>query len=174
MTDKKAKQPSFDAIFRKGTSLLHAGKAEEAVPLLRQAYQMQSENVDVAINLSGALILVRKFKQAIKVLEPVAELAPDNGMVWINLGAAYLGNPVLARDKEQLASISAFKKALAIDPAAPSSAYNIGLICEDRKENEEAIKWFEKALQVNPHDDHAGRKLNRLKATLESGDVAPE
>jgi tetratricopeptide (TPR) repeat protein len=173
MNNLKKKDPSFDDIFREGTLMLHQGKAEEAVPLLRQAVQMQPENIDAAINLSGALILNRIFRQAITVLEPFKEVASNNAMVWINLGAAYLGNPVLARDTEQMSAIEAFKHALVIDPFAPSVAYNIGLIYEDRNEVEESILWFEKALQVNPNDDHARQKIKRLEALNKSdGDGA--
>ena len=164
----------FDDIFREGSHLLHQGKAEEAIPYLRQAVQMQPENVDAAINLSGALILDRKFRQAITVLEPFKALSLDNSMVWINLGAAYLGNPVLAQDKEQMSAISAFKHALEIDSLAPSVAYNIGLIYEDRNEFEESILWLEKALQANPNDEHARRKLKRLETLREPSDDSAE
>jgi tetratricopeptide (TPR) repeat protein len=166
MNNLNMKGPSFDDIFREGSHLLHMGKVEEAVPLLRRAVKMQPENVDAAINLSGALILDRKFRQAITILEPYKELASNNAMVWINLGAAYLGNPVLARDAEQMPAIEAFERALEIDPTAPNVAYNIGLIYEDRKEIEESILWFEKALQVNPIDEHARRKIKRLEALI--------
>jgi tetratricopeptide (TPR) repeat protein len=173
MNNLKRKDPSFDDIFREGTLMLHQGKAEEAVPLLRQAVQMQPEDIDAAINLSGALILNRIFRQAITVLEPFKEVASNNAMAWINLGAAYLGNPVLARDTEQMSAIEAFEHALEIDPLAPSVAYNIALIYEDRKEVEESILWFEKALQANPNDDHARRKIKRLEALINSdGDGA--
>lgn len=83
-------------------------------------------------------------------------------MVWINLGAAYLGNPVLAGDREQRLAISAFEKALEIDPAAPSVAYNIGLIYRDRKDNDLASYWFNEAVKQNPMDKDARRILKRI------------
>ena len=173
MNDFNKKGASFDDIFREGTRLLHRGKAEEAIPFLRQAVQMQPENVDAAINLSGALILDHKFRQAVTVLEPFKDPSSNNSMVWINLGAAYLGNPVLARDEEQMSAIAAFEHALEIDPLAPSVAYNIGLIYEDRKEFGESLLWLEKALRANPNDEHARRKLKRLETLLKSdGDGA--
>jgi tetratricopeptide (TPR) repeat protein len=120
--------------------------------------------VDATINLSGALILQGNFKKALTILEPLSEREPNNPMIWTNLGAAYLGNPVLARDEDQKRAIAAFKRALVIRPASPHAAYNIGLIYRDRKENEEAAKWFRQAIRDDPNDRHARSLLDRLSA----------
>ena len=149
------RQNRVAALFRRGTELLHAGKAAQAVQLLEQAYQLDPTRADIALNLSGAYILTRKFRQAVPLLEALSEQKPDNPMVWTNLGAAYLGNPVLARDEEQQRAIVAFQRALEIDPIAPNVAYNIGLIYRDRGNTEQAMRWFTKAIQANPNDSDA-------------------
>ncbi len=153
----------FTALFRQGTELLHRGKVNDALPLLQEAHAIKPEHFDNALNLSGAYILTKKFKKAAALLENLRQLAPENVMVWTNLGAAYLGNPVLARDEEQLQAIAAFEKALAIDPAAPNVAYNIGLIYRDRRESDRAIAWFKRALQTNPNDRDAQTMINKLQ-----------
>ena len=155
----------FEEVFSEGTRLLHKGKAAEAAVLLEQAHSLQPEHGDATINLSGAYILSGKFKQAVALLEPLSDREPDNAMVWTNLGAAYLANPVLARDQEQQLAIAAFKRALAIRPAAPSVAYNLGLIYRDRQESKKAIKWFRQAIRDNPNDQHARQKLDKLSST---------
>lgn len=123
---------------------------------------MNPDHFDAALNLSGAYILTKKFKQAVKILSS-HEQAPPNAMVWTNLGAAYLGNPILARDEEQLQAIAAFKQALAIDPIAPNVAYNIGLIYRDRREYALAISWFQRAVQANPNDQDARNLIEKLR-----------
>ena len=153
---------SFDQLFRQGTTLLHQGKANDALPLLQQAHQLAPEHVDAGINLAGAYILTKKFTKAVAVLEPLREINPHNAMIWTNLGAAYLGNPILATDEQQQQAIAAFEQAVALNPAAPSVAYNIGLIYRDRQENEQAIHWFRRAVQTNPRDKDARRILKRL------------
>lgn len=153
----------FNALFRRGSELLHRGKVDEAVTLLQKAHSLRPEHFDTSLNLSGAYILTKKFKQAVTLLEKLCEEAPDNAMVWTNLGAAYLGNPVLARDEEQLQAIAAFEKAIAIDPVAPNVAYNIGLIYRDRRDYEMAIAWFRRALQANPNDQDARNLIDKLK-----------
>ena len=152
----------FDDYFDRGTNLLHKGKAGDAIRLLEQACFLKPDHVDATINLSGAYILTGAFKKALALLEPLSEREPENAMIWTNLGAAYLGNPVLARDDDQKRAIDAFERALSINPAAPSVAYNIGLIYSDRKETDEAAKWSRKAISDNPNDVHARSMLEKL------------
>ena len=152
----------FEQLFRKGTQLLHQGKATEAQPFLEQAHQQDPNHKDAALNLSGAYILTKKFRKAVAILEPLSKQHPDEAMIWTNLGAAYLGNPVLARSEEQLRAIAAFEQALAADPVAPNVAYNIALIYRDRQETDKAITWFKKAIQTNPNDRDARNLLRSL------------
>ena len=158
----------LDALFRRGTELLHQGKVTEAVPLLEQAYGLDQEemHIDLILNLSGAYVLTKRFKQAVAILEPLSAEVPDNEMVWTNLGAAYLGNPILATSAQQEKAIAAFEQALSINPIAPNVAYNIGLVYRDRQENRAAIRWFKKAIQVNPNDQDARRLVARLRKDL--------
>ena len=155
-------QNQFKRLLEQGTALLRAGKTAAALPLLEKAHQMAPDNTDAALNLSGAYILSKRFNAAVPILEKLARQEPENPMVWTNLGAAYLGNPVLAQDEDQMRAIEAFKQALTVDPLAPHAAYNVGLIYRDRQENEEAIRWFRRALQANPHDKDARRLIARL------------
>lgn len=164
----KGGDDEFMASFRRGTQLLHQNQPQEALPYLERAHQLDPQHVDAGINLGGAYILTRQFRKAVAVLEPLSQQAPQHVMVWINLGAAYLGNPVLARDEQQLPAIAAFEKALALNPDAPSVAYNLGLIYRDRQEVKQAIYWFRRALQANPQDRDAQTLLRRL--TEEAGD----
>lgn len=156
-------EQKFDVMFRRGSELLQRGQVNDAVPLLQKAHAIDPDHFDASLNLSGAYILTRKFRHAVKLLERLREQAPNNAMVWTNLGAAYLGNPVLARDEEQLQAIAAFKRALQLDPIAPNVAYNIGLIYRDRREYDLAIAWFERAIKANPHDQDARNLVKKLR-----------
>lgn len=161
---------SFSELYRQGTRLLHRGDAKQAAMLLEKALEVDPEHVDTALNLSGAYILLSHFREAVAILEGTVKVDPDNAMAWTNLGAAYLGNPVLAKDEEQEKSIAAFKKALEIRPEAPSVAYNIGLIYRDRKEWDEAGRWFRKAIETNPIDRDARNLLDKITAIQRDGE----
>ncbi len=172
MVTAGAKKPTFDNQFSTGTELLHRGKVTQSLPFLERAYELKPDNVDTAVNLSGAYILSKRFRQAINVLEPVSRQASDNAMVWTNLGAAYLGNPILADNEQQLKAINAFNEAYQLNSNTPNVAYNIGLIYRDRQEITKAIDWFERALITNPTDDDARRILDSLSADLNPTDKA--
>ena len=166
MTKKSKEQNKdlkFTALLRRGTELLHRGKVNEAVTVLEKAHTLVPDDFDVALNLSGAYILTKKFKKAAALLETLRDQEPENAMVWTNLGAAYLGNPILARDEEQLQAIAAFEQALTINPVAPNVAYNIGLIYRDRRDVDMAIAWFERAVKTNPKDEDARHLIEQLR-----------
>ena len=168
---RKHNQPESAAdLLRQGTRALHQGRIDEAVPLLERSYELDKFSEDTALNLGGAYILAKKFAQAVAILEPLSEKAPDNPMVWTNLGAAYLGNPVLAKDEDQQSSIIAFKQAIELDPVAPNVAYNLGLIYRDRQDTEEALYWFQRALAANPADQDAQHYIDRLTQADETED----
>ncbi|MCS6772781.1 MAG: tetratricopeptide repeat protein [Anaerolineae bacterium] len=147
-----------------GTRLLTAGKPMDALPLLQRAYKLKPDDVDAAINLSGAYLMAGKPRHAIPVLEAAARIAPDNVQVWINLGAAYLGNRATATEERQQRALAAFYRALDLDPLAHSVAYNIGLIYQDRGEIELAIAAFRRAVLADPNDRDARRMLERMQA----------
>lgn len=158
----KPQENDFFELLRTGTRALHQGQTTQAVQLLEQAHRLDPDHGDATLNLAGAYILSKKFKQAVALLEPLSEREPNNPMIWTNLGAAYLGNPILAKDEHHEKAIAAFKQALEIDPKAPNVAYNLGLIYRDRREFTEALHWFKQALQANPNDKDARRYIDQL------------
>lgn len=164
---EKRKAPNFFELLRQGTRALQQGRASKATELLEQAYELDQQHPDLLLNLGGAYILSKKFKKAVEVLELLSERQPSNPMVWTNLGAAYLGNPILATDEKQHRAIGAFKLAAALDPKASNVAYNLGLIYRDRREYDQAISWFKRALDVNPNDSDARYYIRRLSQKLQ-------
>ena len=150
-------------LLNQGAKLLQQGKAQEAIPHLERAYQLDAENVAVLINLGGAYVMLGRHREAIPLLESARDVEPDNAMIWINLGAAYLGNPVLATPDQQIQAISAFEQALALDPQAPNVHYNLGLIFVDRNEPDLAAAAFRKATQVDPFDRDAHYWLRKVE-----------
>ena len=127
-------------------------------------YEQAPGNPDVAINLGGAYILLRKWNKAERVLSKAAELHPDNAMIWINLGAAHLGDLELSGPQQQRRAIRAYERALSADPQAPNVHYHLGLIYKDQRNWERAAEYFALALEVNPQDRDAQRWLERLHA----------
>lgn len=157
----------FQDLLAEGTRALQQGQIAAAVAMLQRAHQLKPEHNDAALNLAGAYILSKQFGKAVELLEPLSEREPDNPMIWTNLGAAYLGNPILARDEHHQQAIAAFKKAIDLDPKAPHVAYNLGLIYRDRQQTDQALHWFRQALAANPADKDARRFIQQLSAGQE-------
>jgi tetratricopeptide (TPR) repeat protein len=151
-------------LLNRGAQLLQQGKAQEAIAPLQRAYQLDASNVPVLINLGGAYVMVGRHKEAIPLLEAARDIEPDNAMIWTNLGAAYLGNPILATPEQQMQAITAFEKALELNPVAPSVHYNLGLIFVDRDETDLAVAAFRQATKVNPLDRDANSWLRSLES----------
>jgi tetratricopeptide (TPR) repeat protein len=147
----------------RGAKLLEQGKATEALPFLYEAASLRPDDVDAAINLGGAHIMLGRFQRAIAILEEAAENEPANSKVWINLGGAYLGNPETATPEQQAEAIAAFEQALELDPAAPSVDYNLGLIYRDQERLELALAHFRRAAAINPMDRDARILVQRLE-----------
>ena len=152
-------------LLRQGTEALHQGQLDEAVRLLEHSYNLDNTNHDTALNLGGAYILAKNYAKAITILEALSKSESENPMVWTNLGAAYLGDPDEAEDKDQQRAIAAFEQAIELDPLAPNVAYNLGLIYRDRQDNGNALHWFKRALEADPNDKDAKHYIEQLTKT---------
>jgi tetratricopeptide (TPR) repeat protein len=152
----------FRRALNESAALLRQQRAAEAVEMLLTLAQAAPNHPDVAINLAGAYILQRKWGRAVRLLERALEMHPDNVMLWINLGAAQLGNLKTAGPRQQQKAIAAYERALQVDPAAPNVHYHLGLIYMEGGDFERARLSFRSALQVNPADRDASYWLGRL------------
>jgi tetratricopeptide (TPR) repeat protein len=157
----------FRRALAEGGWLLRTDHPEQALEKLLPLYEQAPGNPDVAINLGGAYILLRKWNKAERVLSKAADLHPDNAMIWTNLGAAHLGDLELAGPQQQRRAIHAYERALNADPKAPNVHYHLGLIYRDQRNWERAAEYFAQALQVDPQDRDAQRWLERVTRLVE-------
>lgn len=152
----------FHRALNESAALLRQQRATEAVEMLLPLAQAAPDHPDVAINLAGAYILQRKWGRAVRLLEDALKMHPDNVMLWINLGAAQLGNLKTAGPRQQEKAIAAYERALQVDPVAPNVHYHLGLIYKEAGDMERARLAFQGALQANPADRDAAYWLSRL------------
>jgi len=161
--------------------LLSQNRPGEAAEKLQPLYTQAPDDPDVAINLSGAYILQRKWSRAIQVLTAATKANPDNAMLWANMGAAQLGRLETAGPRQQERAMEAYYRALRADPEAPNVHYHLGLIYKERGELNRACAMFQRALEVNAADKDARYWLDRLAILLaqeqqqrRDGDAASE
>ena len=160
----------YDADFRRSLNssarLLRANRPGEAVAILEALHTQHPHDPDVAINLGGALILQRKWDQAVRVLLPAARQNRQNAMLWVNLAAAQLGRLETAGPKQQQQAITAYEQALRADPKAPNVHYHLGLIYKEQGNWSRAAALFQRALEVNPADKDAQQWLDYLSEAI--------
>jgi len=152
----------FQETLNESARLLRQNRPGEAADRLERLYEQAPDNPDVAINLSGAYILQRKWDKAVEMLTTAVEANPENAMLWTNLGAAQLGRLEVAGPKQQERAMEAYWQALRVDPHAPNVHYHLGLIYKERGELTRASAMFQRAVEVNPTDRDAQYWLKRL------------
>jgi len=155
-------------LLEEGVRLLNAGRYGEAIDVLQEAHNLLPDDVDIMITLGGAMILAGKWNKAEQFLQAAVEKHPESPQLWLNLAAATLGRLELAPRWRQDKAIAAYQRAIELDPIAPSAHYNVGLIHAERKDWEQAIQWFEAAVQANPLDKDARLWLKRAREAYES------
>ena len=175
MTDNDFSQPTSDndgsaANYRtklnESARLLRANRPGEAIAVLEALKADLPKDPDIAINLGGALILQRKWSQAVRILSKAVDVSPDNALLWTNLAAAYLGRLETSGPKHQARAISAYEKALRIDPSAANVHYHLGLIYKRQGNLSRASAMFQRALEINPNDHDARYWMENLSAKL--------
>ncbi|MEZ4662096.1 MAG: tetratricopeptide repeat protein [Caldilineaceae bacterium] len=147
---------------------LSQNRPEDAIAVLEPLRKKAAHIPDVAINLGGAYILLRKWNRAVRVLEPAAQQHVQNAMLWTNLAAAYLGSLETAGPKQQRQAIAAYERVLEIDSKAPNVHYHLGLIYKEQGDWANAERYFQGALDVNPADRDARLWLSRLSAVQDT------
>lgn len=152
----------YSDALNQSAQLLRQNRPGDALRTLEPYYEADPTDPDLAINVSGAYILQRKWDLATKALSKAVDAHPDNSMIWVNLGAAELGSLETSGPKQQERAIAAYERALQIDPVAQNVHYHLGLIYKERGELMRASAFFQRALEVNPADQDAANWLERL------------
>jgi tetratricopeptide (TPR) repeat protein len=163
MSSSPSKAERVRALVGEGAQLLAARRPGEAIAKLAEAYRLDPDNVDAAINLGGAYILQGRHTAAVPVLEAASRLEPANVMIWTNLAAAYLGKLPFATRERQDKAIGAYERALSLDPATPHAHYNLALIYLERRDLPAATQHFYAALETDPTDRDARNYLDRIQ-----------
>lgn len=161
MTEANA-LPDLQKTLNDSAQLLQQNRPAEAAALLEPHHQEAPTHPDLAINLGGAYILQQLWERAVRVLSKAADANPENVMLWVNLGAAHLGNLQTAGPKQQERAIRAYERALTIDPTTPNVHYHLGLIYKARGELNRATAFFQRALEVEPTDRDAQYWIEQL------------
>lgn len=118
------------------------GFNDQAISAYEELLKVDPDNTDAIVNLSG---LIRKQYPAV-ALSKLLDLHmnhPDNVAVTAQLGVAYADSGNFPDAMRYLGD------AAAMDPKNPQHFYNMAVVSEKAKKPDQAISYYEKALEVD-------------------------
>jgi tetratricopeptide (TPR) repeat protein len=134
------------------------GQGVDKAKILQEALQKDPKNLNAWIDLGNLMMDSQKFSEAVTAYSKALEIDPKNVDVRVDMGTCLrnTGNPD--------AAIREYKKAIELNPNHLHAHINMGVVLEhDLKDYKQAIKSFEKALQIQPNAPNAPQ----LKAEVE-------
>jgi tetratricopeptide (TPR) repeat protein len=155
---QKEEKPQYEFPSAPGGGL----QSVEQEKLLRGVVAKDPGNADAWVNLGNLLMDSSRFGEAIEAYGKSLEIDPKNVNARVDMGTCYrnIGKPDLA--------IQEYKKALEYDPKHRFALMNMGIVyAYDLRDNEQAVKAFEKALEISPNAPDADRlkqEIQKLKA----------
>lgn len=156
---------SVEARLHLAGALLRSGQADAAIVEARVARGIQPEATDVRLMLAGALVQRSRdfarqgsWASARRDAAEATEIAPD-----LVEGFFALGN-VLAATEDMPGAISAYRRALAVDPAHRATRNNLANALLVAGQLAEAIVEYERVLQDQPNDASVRANLEEARA----------
>lgn len=156
-----ALRPNYEeAHIQLGLALLAEGKLAEAEQSLKKSLQLNSSLGHAHYNLGIVLQQQGKFKEAIASCTEAIKLLPI-AECYVNLGNAYFESRNYGEDspKAVAEAITAFTKALALNPDFAEAYNNLGLAKREQGKLDDAAAAYRKAIAVNPNHIAAYRNL---------------
>lgn len=137
---------SASALHFLGLLRSHQGRNADAIPLMRQALEIDPEYVDAWSNLGIAHYQERELEDAERCYRRAIELNPDFVNAWANLGLT-----LRARDAHEEAA-QAWKRALELSPNMRNVAIPYGQLLYKLGRQTEALEFYRRWHEAEPGD----------------------
>lgn len=144
------KEPeNSDAYNMLGVLYYQSKMFNEAIDNIIKALKIK-ENAYYYECLGAVYLDIREYEVAKNTFEIACEQNPQNAENWFNLGNAYKG----LKDFEQAENM--YKKAVSVDNKLSIAYFNLAtMYANNLNKPKEAIKFFQKVLELNPNDTEA-------------------
>lgn len=154
-----------------GTALVRDGQAAKGQFIIDRILK-NGDSAEARLLMGTTKYMAQDFRGALDDLQKAVEFNP--GLAEAN---AYYGLALLASG-DQATAKQAFERELKADPNNFESNLRMGVILRQDEENEEALKYLQKALQIRPGDagvlyqiasvELAGGQVDRAQRDLEA------
>ncbi|HEY1679153.1 MAG TPA: tetratricopeptide repeat protein [Candidatus Sulfotelmatobacter sp.] len=117
----------------------------DALELLVRAHKLAPQNTDVIFLMARVSMTQNYFEDAIPLLESGLKIAPQRADLHAALGESYFMSGKVEK------AIDEFKTLIALEPSARSYSF-MGLSYRHLGRFDEAKKYFQEGLKLDPHD----------------------
>lgn len=150
-----------------GLRFSQPGTEGEEVDPFNQSAPSQSQpdpNLQSLLEMARAALERDDVGEAQSRLSAALEIASEHWEIY------HLSGILQAKARAWEAAIAYFKKAHELHPTHPAPLTNLGNVCTEREQYEEAIAWYERALHADP--DYANAHHNLAVAFRRVGRLA--
>jgi tetratricopeptide (TPR) repeat protein len=166
--------PTFDDLVhesRSSTFLLQQASAADVSTnapwreyLIRRAHEFDPENTDALYELASLLRVLRRYDEALQLLQRHQQLVPGDLQALTDIGRCLAGLNLLPEAE------SVLRRALTVRDDA-GTHYDLGFVLDRTGRLDQAIAEYERAIERNPNHKEA---LNNLAIDLaRQGKMAP-
>lgn len=137
---------------------LMRGQSQAARLVLEKVLELNPKDAQTLMDLA-LLFITEDPPAAVKALEKLTALEPDSAEAFYHLGLAYQKNG------DESKSEAAFKKVVELDPSSLPSLFLLGQMNEKSGKTQEAIGYYEAALDKMPDNSSLRMQLVMLNAS---------
>jgi tetratricopeptide (TPR) repeat protein len=136
------------------------------IPRLLQSYsESGSDTADLLLKRAHQAIGAENYADALKILDATVALEPDWAEGWnARATARYL-------DDDYQGSMADIAQTLKRDPKHLGALMGMGMILEAREKRDEALKIYERVLEIAPHWRNAQQAADKLEAALAGSEL---
>jgi len=146
LTNATRIRPDWVDGYNQLASVLGAYQApDKVIEVSRKALKYDPENVPALANLGAAYLDKDEPDSAISYLQRALQKEPENWRLLYNLGAAY------TKKGDWQNAIETLRKALNKRSDVPEVHYFLGVAYNNAGMPGEAVRWFQRALRLDPH-----------------------
>ena len=133
--------------------------------LLHLYSESGSDTADLLLKRARQAIGVENYSDALKILDATVALQPDWAEGWnARATARYL-------DDDYNGSMADIAQTLKREPRHIGALMGMGMILEAREKREDALKVYERVLEIAPHWRNAQEAADKLKAALAGSEL---
>ncbi len=133
--------------------------------LLHSYSESGSDTADLLLRRARQAIGVENYADALKILDATVALQPDWAEGWnARATARYL-------DDDYKGSMADIAQTLKREPKHLGALMGMGMILEAREKREDALKVYERVLEIAPHWRNAEEAADKLKKALAGSEL---